>query len=72
MNGSEVEGWLPIPLGMHIVAVSQEGEEVSGIVNRVTERRNFVTRVLIGQDVGPQRRIDLPPWRLKSVNGNPF
>lgn len=64
----EWQGYLPIPLGMHIVAVN-DGEEVSGIVNRVTERRNFVTRVLVDQDGLPQRRIDFPPWQLKTANG---
>jgi hypothetical protein len=67
----EWQGYLPIPLGMHIVAVSPDGEEVSGIVNRLTERRNFVTRVLIDQDGLPQRRIDFPPWTLKEANGRP-
>jgi hypothetical protein len=64
-------GYLSIPLGMHIVAVSKDGEEVSGIVNRLTERRNFVTRVLVDQDGLPQRRIDFPPWKLKEANGRP-
>jgi hypothetical protein len=71
MSG-ESTSYLRIPLGMHIVAVSPSGEEVSGIVNRVTERREFVTRVLIAQEDGPQRRIDLPPWQLKFVNGRAF
>lgn len=65
----EWQGYLRIPLGMHIIAV-KDGEEVSGIVNRVTERRDFITRVLIDQeDDLPQRRIDLPPWQLKTMNG---
>lgn len=72
MSTEPTPSYLRIPLGMHIVAVSSEGEEVSGIVNRVTERREFVTRVLVAQDDGPQRRIDLPPWTLSMVNGRPF
>jgi hypothetical protein len=65
------QGYLPLPLGIHITAISPDGEKVEGIVNRRTERRNFVTRVLVQQDGQPQRRLDFPPWKVTSVNGRP-